>query len=84
VGKLYYSGRWVPGALARWGKLLREDPDYSKKDEVYFYTGEALMKGGADPAQALAFYERLVAEFPKSKYFKKSQIRIKTIKSVKR
>ena len=49
VGLLYYRGRWMPGALARFGELLRADPGYSKKDELLFYTGEALMRAGGGP-----------------------------------
>ncbi len=26
VGKLYFQGKWMPGALARWGELLKTDP----------------------------------------------------------
>ena len=79
VGLLYYRGRWMPGAVARFSGLLKDDPEYSKKDEVYFYMGDALMRGGAGP-QALPYFERLVAEYPNSKYRRKAEDRIKLLK----
>lgn len=79
VGKLYYSGKWYYGAAARFGSLLRDDPGYTKKDEVYFYAAETFMKMGAGP-QALPLYERLLAEYPNSKYAKKAKLRLATLK----
>lgn len=79
VGLLYYRGRWMPGAIARFSNVLKDDPEFSKQDEVLFYMGDALMRGGAGP-QALPYFERLVAEYPKSKFVKKAQARIKLLK----
>jgi outer membrane protein assembly factor BamD len=79
VARLYYSGKWYPGALARFSEIVKDDPAYSKMDEVYFYMGEALMKAGAGP-QALPMYERLLAEYPKSKFAKTARIRVATLK----
>jgi outer membrane protein assembly factor BamD len=78
VGLLYYRGRWMPGAIARFSTILKDDPEYSKLDEVLFYMGEAMMRGGAGP-QAVPYYERLTAEHPKSKYVKQAQRRLSVI-----
>jgi len=72
VGLLYYRAKWIPGALARFGTVLKDDPGYSKKDEIYFYIGEAFMRAGAGP-QALPYFDRLLTEFPDSKYVKKAR-----------
>lgn len=79
VGLLYYRARWMPGALARWTSLLKDDPGFSKKDEVYYYMGDAMMRGGAS-AQALPYLEKLVTEYPKSKYLKKANRLLALIK----
>lgn len=79
VGLLYYRGHWMPGALARWSNVLKDDPGFSKKDEVYYYMGDALMRGGAG-AQALPYLEKLVAEYPKSKYLKKANAHLALLK----
>jgi outer membrane assembly lipoprotein YfiO len=79
VGLLYYRGRWMPGAIARFGNVLRDDPQFSRMDEVLFYMGDALMRGGAGP-QALPYFERLVAEYPQSKHLKKARERIALLK----
>ena len=72
AGMVYYRGQWYPGTIARLSTILKDDPGYSKKDEVYFYLGNALTKAGVGP-QAVVLYERLLAEYPKSKYVKKTR-----------
>jgi outer membrane protein assembly factor BamD len=79
VGLLYYRARWIPGALLRFSALLKEDPGYTKKDELYFYTAEALVKAKEIPA-AIPHFERLIAEFPRSKYVKDARKRLAEIK----
>ncbi len=75
VGMLYLKSRWVPGALARFSGLMKDDPGYTRMDDVYFYTGEAFMKAKAWP-QALPMYDRLLTEFPKSKHANTARKRI--------
>ena len=79
VGMTYYRQHWWSGALNRFAVVLRDDPAYSKKDEVYFYTAEALVEFKRVP-EAIPMYERLLVEFPKSKYTKDAQKRLKEIK----
>jgi outer membrane protein assembly factor BamD len=79
VGLLYFRTRWYPGALNRFGQLLREDEGYTRRDEVYYYTGETLMRLGAKP-EALPYYERLLAEFPRSEYAQRARKRVEEIK----
>jgi outer membrane protein assembly factor BamD len=79
VGMTYFRGRWLPGALSRFAVVLRDDPEYYRRDEVYFYTAEALYKMGRNP-EALPYYERLVEEYPHSHLIQKAQERIDEIK----
>jgi outer membrane protein assembly factor BamD (BamD/ComL family) len=76
---VYFRGHWYPGAIARFSTILRDDPGYTRKDAVYFHLGESLLKAGAGP-QALPLFERLVTEYPKSKYVKDTQKRLAVLK----
>ncbi len=79
VGRLYFRGHGMAGALGRFTGLINDDPDYSKRDQVYFYTAEACMKLGLKP-QAQQYYEKLLAEYPKSKMVRTAKKRLATIK----
>ena len=81
IGLLYYRIRWNQGALLRFTALLQSDPEYSKRDELYFYMGEALKRTGL-LGEALPMYDKVVKEFDskKSKYFKTAEKRVEEIK----
>jgi outer membrane protein assembly factor BamD len=79
VGLLYFRTRWFQGALGRFGQLLRDDPGYTRRDELYYYTGETFMKVKA-LTEALPYYERLIAEYPKSPYLARARKRVEEIK----
>jgi len=83
VGLYYFrtSARLAGGALNRFNYLLQHDPDYTRRDEVYYYIGETLLKASkTNGPQAIAYYDRIVKEFPKSKYFKQAQERLVELK----
>src|SRR2546427_4784859 len=45
VGYFYFrQQRWYLGAIDRFKDVLKEDPAYTRRDAVYFYLGEALVK----------------------------------------
>lgn len=67
VGKTYFNAKYMNGALPRWLQLLKDDPGYSKKDMLYYFIAEALRRT-VRAKEAIPFYERLLAEFPRSKY----------------
>jgi len=79
VGLGYLRQRWLPGAIARFKSLLEADPQYTGRDAVYYYLGEALNKASV-PAEALAYYARVQAEFEKSDYLEKANKRIAELK----
>ena len=43
-GCFYFRQRWYPGAIDRFRTLLKEDPEYTGRDAVYFYLAESLVK----------------------------------------
>jgi outer membrane protein assembly factor BamD len=80
VGYFYFRQHWYPGAIDRLQTLLKNDPEYTGRDAVYYYLAEAYVIGKS-PAQALPYYERLVAEFERSEYLAEAQKRIAELKS---
>jgi outer membrane protein assembly factor BamD len=78
VGLHYYRTRWYPGAIPRFREVLRDDPEFSGRDQVYFYLAESLLKteNTASKAEALPYYERIVAEFDQSEYLDDARERI--------
>ena len=60
--------------------LLKNDPQYSRRDAVYYYLGESLIKSKRE-AEALPVYEKLVQEFERSEYLQNAQRRISELKA---
>jgi outer membrane protein assembly factor BamD len=79
IGLTYFRQRWYPGAVARFRELLKTDPAYTNRDAVYFYLAESLRRA-QNPAEALPYYERLVAEFETSQYLEDARRWISEIK----
>lgn len=80
VGVFYFRQRWYPGAIDRLRALLKEDPEFTGRDGVYFYLAESLSKV-ARPAEALPYYERLIAEFEQSEHLEEARKRVDEIKA---
>ena len=81
VGLFYYRQKWYPGSIDRLSSLLKTDPDYSNRGEVYFFLAESYMKLKGREAQALPYYEKLVTEFPKNEHLQDAQKRIAELKA---
>lgn len=82
VGVFYYRQRWFPGAIDRLSTLIKTDPEFTGRDGAYFYLGEALVKIGRT-AEALPYFEKLLAEFQQSEHLEDTQKRIETLKAAK-
>lgn len=80
VGLFYYRNRWYPGAIERFKGVLHTDPEFSRRDRVYYYLAEALVKMN-QKAEALPYYERLVKEFENSEFVKEALKRIAELKA---
>lgn len=79
VGLFYYRARWYPGALDRFREVLKADPGFTRRDAVYYYLGETLVKVQR-PAEALPYYERLIEEFEQSEYLEEARKRVAELK----
>jgi outer membrane protein assembly factor BamD len=80
VGYHYYRTGWLPGAVDRFKVLLERDPEFTRRDSVYFYLGECFMKASR-PAEALPYYDRLLKEFEQSEHLVDAQKRVDEIKA---
>ena len=81
VGRFYYRIRWDPGAIDRLTTLLKQDPGYTRRDAVYYYLGESLLRAG-NPAAALPYFEKLVGEFDQSEHLEDARKRIVELKAM--
>jgi len=80
VGYFYYRQKWYPGAIDRFRALLKDDPAFTNRDNVYFYLADALVKVKRE-AEALPLLEKLVAEFEKSEHLVPAQKLIAELKA---
>lgn len=80
VGRFYYRIRWYPGAIDRLSALLRDDPNFTSRDGVYYYLAEAFVKVSRN-AEALPLLEKLVSEYEQSEYLIEARKRIDEIKA---
>lgn len=80
VGLFYYRQRWYPGAIDRLTAVMKENPQYSRRDAVYFYLGESLIRVERQ-AEALPYFERLIAEFEQSEHLEEAQRRMAALKT---
>jgi outer membrane protein assembly factor BamD len=76
VGYFYWRNKWYPGAIERLKGLLKTDPEYPKRDAVYYHLGDSLVKMGRR-AEAVPYFDRLVKEFEQSEYLAKAQLALK-------
>jgi outer membrane protein assembly factor BamD len=68
VGYFYFrTQKWWPGAIERFSGIIQSDPGYTRRDAVYYYLGESLLKVNR-PAEALPYYDKLIAEFETSEF----------------
>jgi len=80
IGLLYYRVRWDAGAISRFREVLQDDPAYSRRDAVYFYLAESLVRTDKK-AEAIPYLERLLAEFDMSEYLDDAQERLQALKN---
>src|ERR1700733_3278710 len=67
VGYFEYRVRAYGGAVRRFEYLLKQDPTYPRRDDVYFYLAETYLKQNLKAA-AVPYYNKLLTEFPSSKH----------------
>jgi outer membrane protein assembly factor BamD len=79
VGYFYFRQRWYPGAIDRFREVLANDPQFTRRDAVYFHLAEALYRTDKK-AEALPYYERLLREFEQSEHLAEAQKRVAELK----
>jgi len=72
----------VRGAVARFKQVMDGYPEFKSNDVLFYCTGKAysMMR---DYESAISFFQRVITDFPKSKYFKKSRKMIENINKIK-
>lgn len=80
VGVHYFRIRWYPGAIPRFREVLKEDPEFSGRDEVYFYLAESLARTDKK-AEAIPYFERVLTEFDKSERGEDARKRLEELKA---
>jgi outer membrane protein assembly factor BamD len=80
VGLFYYRARWYPGAVDRFKEVLKNDPEFTHRDALYFYLGETLTRM-QNPAEAIVYFERLLAEFEQSEHLEEGRKRLEELKA---
>lgn len=80
VGHFYYRAKFYPGAVNRFRQILDNDPEYSKRDEVYFYLGESYAVGQAI-AEAIPYFARILEEFEASEFADEARVRISELEA---
>jgi len=78
VGVYYYRNKWYPGAIERFKTLLAKDPEYPKRDGVFFYLGEMYHAIKQD-AEARPYFDRIVKEFQESEFLERAQKRLEEL-----
>jgi len=80
VGYFYYRQRWYVGAVDRFKSVLKDDPEYTGRDALYYYLADSLVKMNLQ-AEALPYLEKLIAEFEQSEYLAEAQKRVTELKT---
>lgn len=83
VGEFYYKKDTFRPAVGRLTEILTEYPTFPKMDKVYFVLGDSYFKMNKH-AEAGPYFIKLVSDFPRSKYVKKAQDRLKEIEEAKK
>jgi outer membrane protein assembly factor BamD len=79
VGYFYYRQRSYLGAISRFREVLKEDPEYTHRDAVYYHLAESLYRTDKK-AEALPYYERLIREFEVSEHLAEAEKRVAELK----
>jgi outer membrane protein assembly factor BamD len=80
VGLSYFRARWCPGAVPRFREVLKIDPEFTRRDSVYFYLAECLARSD-NKAEAIPYFERLLKEFTQSEHLEDARKRLEELKS---
>jgi outer membrane protein assembly factor BamD len=80
VGYFYFRQRWYPGAIDRFQSILKDDPEFTRRDAVFFHLAESYMRIKRE-AEALPYFERLLEQFQQSEFLEDSRKRAAEVKA---
>lgn len=80
VGLFYYRSKWYPGAIDRLQSVLKQDPEFTGRDAVYFYLADSLTKVNRT-AEAAPYFQRILDEFAQSEYLEPARQRLEELKT---
>jgi outer membrane protein assembly factor BamD len=81
VGYFYLrTQKFPPAAIDRFQSILKNDPGYTRRDAVYFYLAQALIKMKRE-AEALPYLDRLINEFEYSEHLEEAKKLADTLKT---
>lgn len=72
--------KFPPAAIDRFKAILKDDPEYSRRDGVYFNLAEALIRMKQEK-EALVYLDRLTVEFEQSEFLEQTKKLIDTLKA---
>jgi predicted Zn-dependent protease len=70
----------IPGAVDRFNSILKTDPQYTRRDAVYYNMAQALVLVG-QPAAAVPYLDKLLKEFEQSEYLERARKQIAELKA---
>ncbi|MDA1185118.1 MAG: outer membrane protein assembly factor BamD [Acidobacteria bacterium] len=79
IGLHYFRIQWYPGAIDRFREVLRDDPEFTYRDQVYYYLAESLSRTDKT-AEAIPYFERLLTEFDSSDRLEDARERLAELK----
>jgi outer membrane protein assembly factor BamD len=80
VGRTYFRMKWYTGAIDRFREVLKNDPEFTGRDAVYYHLAESLRLTDKK-AEALPYYERLLNEYEQSEYLENARKRVAELKT---
>lgn len=81
VAVFYLRSRMsVPGAIDRLNSILKTDPDYTRRDGVYYHMAQALVLL-EQPAAAIPYLDKLIADFEESEYLDRAREQVAKLKA---
>jgi outer membrane protein assembly factor BamD len=81
VGLFYYRSRMsIPGAIDRFLTVLKNDPQYTHRDAVYYYLAQSLVLI-QQPAAALPYLDKLITEFSESEFLEPAKKQAEELKA---
>jgi len=81
VGYFYLRSRMsIPGAVDRFAGILKNDPEYTGRDAVYYQMAQALVLAG-QPAAAIPYLDKLVTDFEVSEYLEPARTQLAELKA---